>query len=116
MNLNHINLPVVNVPQTQAFFEEYFGFRPFSKPSAVLAVMHNNSGMVLTISNLDRAAEVHYPEHFHIGFIQESTAAVDTFYQRLIADGFEADPPRRFHGSWTFYFRAPGGLLIEILA
>ena len=33
----------------------------------------------------------------------------------LRADGFDVPPPRRFHGSWTFYFRAPGGFTIEVL-
>ena len=23
-------------------------------------------------------------------------------------------PPHEFHGGWTFYFRAPGGFLVEV--
>jgi hypothetical protein len=33
----------------------------------------------------------------------------------LKADGFDVPPPSRQHGSWTFYFDAPGGFTIEVL-
>ena len=36
--------------------------------------------------------------------------------QCLKDDGFDVPPPARFHGSWTFYFTAPGGFTIEVLA
>jgi hypothetical protein len=39
---------------------------------------------------------------------------VDEIYARLKADGFDAEPPREFHGAWTFYLRAPGGFLVEV--
>jgi len=29
---------------------------------------------------------------------------------------FAVDPPAKIHGSWTFYFLAPGGFVIEVLA
>ena len=35
---------------------------------------------------------------------------------RLKADGFDVPPPSKQHGSWTFYFTAPGGFMIEVLA
>lgn len=116
MLLNHLNLSVSDVPLAQAFFEEFLGFRPQTKPSPVLVTLLDDHGLVLTLSNFDRVAAVQYPPHFHIGFIQPSPAAVDAFHQRLLAAGYHADPPRRFHGSWTFYFHAPGGVLVEILA
>jgi len=116
MILNHLNLAVSDVPQTQAFFEKYFGLQAVTKPNTSLMVLRDDAGMVLTLSNFDRASAVAYPADFHIGFIQESPAKVDELHQRLTADGFAADPPRKFHGSWTFYLRAPGGILVEILA
>lgn len=115
MTLNHLNLAVADVPQTQAFLTAYFGLRPVSKPSPALVVLRDDAGLLLTLSNFDRAGQVAYPEHFHIGFVQETEAQVDALYERLRADGVEASAPRRFHGSWTFYLRAPGGLLIEVL-
>ncbi|MDO7853827.1 VOC family protein [Hymenobacter convexus] len=116
MILNHLNLAVSDVPQTQAFFEKYFGLQAVTKSNDALVVLRDAAGMVLTLSNFDRAAEVRYPEHFHIGFVQASPDQVNELYQRLTADGFTIDPPRKFHGSWTFYLRAPGGIMVEILA
>jgi hypothetical protein len=40
---------------------------------------------------------------------------VNEINRHLKEDGFEVNPPRKFHGAWTFYFRAPGGILIEVL-
>jgi lactoylglutathione lyase len=116
MILNHLNLAVSDVPQTQAFFEKYFGLQAVTKSNAALVVLRDAAGMVLTLSNFDRMADVTYPEHFHIGFIQETEVEVNELHSRLLADGFAVDPPRKFHGSWTFYLRAPGGILIEVLA
>ena len=117
MKLNHLNLAVNNVPQAHLFFEKHFGFRLLGKPSPALTVLGDDDGLVLTLSNFDRpASPVSYSEHFHIGFIQESEAQVDALYQQLTADGFAASPPRKLHGSWTFYCQAPGGVLIEVLA
>lgn len=116
MALNHLNLVVGDVPQAQAFLEKYFGLQVVSKPSPALAILRDELGMLLVLSNFDRSTAVSYPEQFHIGFVQPSPAAVDALHQRLLADGFVANAPRKFHGSWTFYLRAPGGILVEVLA
>ncbi len=39
---------------------------------------------------------------------------MDELHARLAAAGFEANPPREFHGAWTFYFQAPGGFTVEV--
>jgi catechol 2,3-dioxygenase-like lactoylglutathione lyase family enzyme len=116
MGLNHLNLSVAEVSRTREFFETYFGFRTvFERDRDVLAVMVDESGFILTLSNFDKASEVKYPGAFHVGFMQESNERVDEMYTRLKADGFEPQPPREFHGAWTFYFRCPGGFLVEVL-
>jgi len=69
----------------------------------------------LTLNNFDKAEKVEYPGAFHIGFMQQSHEKVDEMYERLKKDGFDVNPPREFHGAWTFYFRAPGGFLVEVL-
>jgi catechol 2,3-dioxygenase-like lactoylglutathione lyase family enzyme len=115
MALNHLNLTVPDVPQTRAFFETYFGFRWVGgRQSDALVVLVDESGFVLTLNNLAKVAEAVYPGAFHVGFRQDSREQVDAFYQRLKADGFDMKPPHEFHGGWTFYFRAPGGFLIEV--
>jgi lactoylglutathione lyase len=116
MRLNHLNLTVPDVPQTREFFETYFGFRCVEeKGRNALAVLVDESGFVLTLNNFEKAAKVEYPGAFHIGFMQESRERVDEMYLRLKSGGNEVEPPRQFHGAWTFYFRAPGGFLVEVL-
>ena len=115
MALNHLNLTVPDVSRTRAFFEKYFDFQCIAgRPSDALVVLIDKSGFVLSLNNFDKAAEVVYPGAFHIGFMQDSRQKVDAFYQRLKADGFDMKAPHEFHGGWTFYFRAPGGFLVEI--
>jgi len=116
MRLNHLNLTVPDVRRTREFFETYFGFRCVAERGrGALAVLADESGFILSLNNFDKAAKVEYPGAFHIGFMQESRERVDEIYQHLTSGGFDAEPPREFHGAWTFYFRAPGGFLVEVL-
>jgi catechol 2,3-dioxygenase-like lactoylglutathione lyase family enzyme len=116
VKLNHLNLAVSDVQQARGFLVKYFGLDPDGKPgNDAIAFLRDDNGMVLTLTNIDRAAEVKYPGAFHIGFIQESRERVDEINRRLKEDGFAVDPPQKLHGSWTFYFRAPGGFVIEVL-
>ena len=115
MGLNHINLTVPEVSQSRAFFEKYFGFRCVAdRGRDALSVLIDDSGFVLTLSNFEKVNKVEYPGAFHIGFMQDSSERVDEIYRRLKADGYEAEPPREFHGAWTFYLKAPGGFLLEV--
>jgi len=115
--LNHLNLAVSDVQQARQFLVKYFGLNPGGKPgNDTIAFLRDDNGMVLTLTNIDRATEVKYPSTFHIGFIQESREKVDEINRRLKDDGFDVDPPQKLHGSWTFYFLAPGGFVIEVLA
>lgn len=117
MKLNHLNLTVSDVRAARDFLIKYFGLDPRGKPgNDFLAMLHDEQGMVLTLTNLERVTEVKYPGAFHIGFIQESHAQVDEINRRLKADGYDVEPPSKQHGSWTFYFKAPGGFVIEVLA
>jgi catechol 2,3-dioxygenase-like lactoylglutathione lyase family enzyme len=115
MRLNHLNLTVPDVGGARAFFETYFGLRCVAeKGRDALAILVDESGFVLTLNNFDKAAAVEYPGAFHVGFMQPSRERVDEIYQRLKSGGYAVEPPREFHGAWTFYFTAPGGFLVEV--
>ncbi|RYX85256.1 VOC family protein [bacterium] len=116
MKINHLNLTVTDVALARDFLAKYFGLRPASQGpiSDRIALMFDDNDMVLTLMS-EGDKEVNYPSSFHIGFIQPSEEKVNELNQRLKDDGFDVKPPRRFHGSWTFYFKAPGGVLIEVL-
>ncbi len=115
MTLNHVNLTVPDVNETRSFFEEYFGFRCIAERGReALAVLVDESGFTLTLNNFNKAKEVEYPGAFHVGFMQNTREQVDEIHDRLKAGGFDAPPPREFHGAWTFYVTAPGGFLVEV--
>jgi lactoylglutathione lyase len=115
MRVNHLNLTVPDVRQTREFFETFFGLKCVADLGRnALAVMIDESGFILTLNNFEKASEVEYPGAFHIGFMQDSRERVDEIYQQLKAGGYEAEPPKEFHGAWTFYFRAPGNFVVEV--
>ena len=117
MTLNHLNLTVTDVLETQKFLETYFGMTN-GGGNKNIAFLRDDNGMVLTLTSMKVGGEVEvrYPATFHIGFIQPSEERVNAINTRLKEDGFDVPPPSRQHGSWTFYFRAPGGFTIEVLA
>jgi len=112
MKLNHLNLTVTDALETQKFLEKYFGLKSMVKGSPKMAFVSDDNGMVISMF---KGTDVKYPESFHIGFIQESPERVDEINRRLKDDGFDVPPPSKQHGSWTFYFVAPGGFTIEVL-
>ncbi len=143
MTLNHLNLTVADPTETSAFLAKYFGLQPRGGNLGI-QMLNDDRGMVLTLikarpeDRVERGArpsgfaggvlraegarpdglagEVKYPSSFHIGFIQPSHERVNEINQRLKDDGFTVDAPAHLHGSWTFYFRAPGGFTIEVLS
>ncbi len=112
MKLNHLNLTVTDVLATHSFLAKYFGLRPLGKANKTMAFLSDDNGMVISMFKGD---QVSYPETFHIGFIQESKEKVNEINQLLKDDGFNVPPPSKQHGSWTFYFLAPGGFTVEVL-
>jgi catechol-2,3-dioxygenase len=117
MKLNHLNLTVTDVPETHAFLEKYFGLKSMGC-NKNMGFLSDDDGAVISLTHMKIAkeTEVRYPASFHVGFIQESAERVNEINQRLRADGFDVPPPDHQHGSWTFYFRAPGGFTIEVLS
>jgi lactoylglutathione lyase len=118
MKLNHLNLTTPDPVKTQEFLVKYFGLKPRGKPNEKMAILSDENGMILTLMNVSFGGkkEVRYPATFHIGFVQDTDDEVNAINQRLKADGFDVPPPSRQHGSWTFYFNAPGGFTVEVLA
>jgi lactoylglutathione lyase len=117
MKLNHLNLSVTDVLEARAFLEKYFGMENGGGNDNI-GFLRDENGMVLTLTSMKvgREDEVKYPATFHIGFIQESEDRVNEINKCLKDDGFDVPPPSRQHGSWTFYFLAPGGYTIEVLS
>ena len=116
MKLNHLNLTVTDVPEAHQFLQTYFGLRDMGGNKNI-AFLSDDNEIVLSLTSMKvgQESQVKYPATFHIGFIQESEERVNEINQRLKDDGSDVPPPSRQHGSWTFYFLAPGGFTIEVL-
>jgi lactoylglutathione lyase len=116
VNLNHLNLTVTDVPVTRAFLVKHFGLKDMGG-NKNMAFLSDDNGMVLTLTSMKVGGDtaVGYPVTFHVGFIQPSEEHVNEINRRLQEDGIAVPPPSRQHGSWAFYFAAPGGFTIEVL-
>lgn len=118
MKLNHLNLTVTNPIEAQEFLIKYFGLTAKRKGNKNMALLSDDNGMVLALMNVTMSdeTEVKYPTNFHIGFIQSSEDHVNEIHERLTSDGYQIPEPSKRHGNWTFYFTAPGGFTIEVMA
>lgn len=111
MVLNHLHLMVSDASGAAAFLESYFDMRPFPGAREKFVVMGDERGMILTLM---QAKDHAYPKHFHIGFGQADEASVNKLWLRMSDDGLAPSKPERAH-AWSFYVRAPGGFLVEVL-
>jgi lactoylglutathione lyase len=113
MKLNHLSLTVTDVQETRRFLERYFGLRSMegTKDDDTFIGMLDGRGFVLTLME---AAEVEYPDAFHIGFLIESEQRAREVEQRLKRDGFEATARRASGEGLDLYFLAPGGFTIQL--
>lgn len=115
MRLNHLDLPVPDIAATREFFESWLGFEHLSTLGRDgLAILRDESGLMLVLSRRSRVGPPGFPETFHIGFHLSSPDAVSQLYERLKVGGYSIDPPSQQRGAFSFYFMAPGDILIEI--
>lgn len=114
MILNHLNLSVPEVEVTAGFFQEHFGLRLVAEREGMLAVLSDERSNIITISNFYKDPKIEYPRGFHVGFLQKSREEVEAIYERLHSAGYANERPRTVHGTWGFYFDAPGGVNVEV--
>jgi catechol 2,3-dioxygenase-like lactoylglutathione lyase family enzyme len=117
MKLNHINLPVRDVPATRDFFTKHFGLvTQMEVGKNFLALLLDDVGLVLNLSNFEKGAvgEVVYHKDFHVGFFVESDERVDAMYASMAAYGVASEPPERREARYGFYVNAPGGFVVEV--
>jgi lactoylglutathione lyase len=113
MKLNHINLGVTDVTAATTFLTQQFGLR-------LAADMPQNESMGFTYDDNDalisvfKAKDAVYPKIFHIGFLQNTAAAVDVIRSKLEVDGFTPGQASVEHGRYVFYVNAPGGFVVEV--
>jgi catechol-2,3-dioxygenase len=117
--LNHTNLTTYDVPALTAFFTSIFNFELLSDRAGKFSVLRNPEGFLLTLMHdKNMTAEHGYPGIFHVGFLQSTQQAVDKMHQALLAAHYEAPTPgtleRGGPPTYGFYYKAPGGVLVEV--
>jgi catechol 2,3-dioxygenase-like lactoylglutathione lyase family enzyme len=115
MRLNHVDLQVADVDAARAFFESYFDLRVTYQRAGEIALLKDEAGMLLGVSNLFASPPPQYPSDFHIGFRLGSAAEVQGKYEEMMAG---AVPIRREPQSggpaYFFVCLAAGGIPVEV--
>lgn len=119
IKLNHLNLPVSNVPDLTRFFTEAFDFRLLEqRGQGNFSVLVASDGFVLILLRDKKVDANTYPTLFHVGFRLNSKEEVMLRYRRIFDAGFEVPQPdvldRGSYPTFGFYCKAPGGLLVEV--
>lgn len=115
MRMNHLDLPTSDLAATRAFFVDHLGFTHQQTLGADgLSILRDDSGLVLVLSRLRREGAQGYPKGFHIGFHFEDEAEVHALHARLSVVDPELQPPTVQRGALSFYFEAPGDILVEV--
>ena len=115
MNLNHVDLQVSDVDVAREFFEKFFGLRCTYQRAKQIALLEDDAGFSLGVSNLGGSPPPAYPPDFHVGFVLERTSDVRELYDRLKAAGIamrfdlqEAGP------NLAFQCVGPDSILVEV--
>lgn len=87
MKLNHLDLQVSDVNAARTFFETHFGLRCSYSRRDEIAFLEDDAGFSLGVSNLFKNPAPAYPLDFHIGFVLEEAAQVETMYEQFKSAG-----------------------------
>jgi len=116
MKLNHLDLHVTDLPTTRDFFETFFDFR-CTYARSDLAMLVDEAGFELAISNRSKATDVQYPSDFHIGFVVTDVTQVEAVYARIKEAGYAIPFELQKAGpSWAFQCVGPDGIHVEMRA
>lgn len=116
MRLNHLSLPVRDLDEAEAFFNDDLDFKTLDRKGDVILTLDDGSDFILVLSTIKggAGAVVAYPGDLHVGFFVDDREAVERSHARLAAAGHEVGDARLMRGRYGFYFTALGGLLFEI--
>lgn len=117
MKLNHIDLQVSNVEAAREFFERSFGLRCTYRRAGQIAILEDDGGLELGVSNLRGSPPPAYPPDFHVGFVLASAGEVRGTYERLKTAGVRIKIDLREGGPNLFFVcEGPDAIPIEIRA
>lgn len=117
MKLNHLDLQVSDIHAARAFFETHFGLRCSYTRRDEIALLEDNAGFSLGVSNLFKNAAPTYPPDFHVGFVLEDAAQVEALYEQLKSASVVMKHDLTEGGPNLFFMCVgPGGIPVEVRA
>jgi catechol 2,3-dioxygenase-like lactoylglutathione lyase family enzyme len=112
--LNHLDLPVSDVPAVAAFLVDHFDLVPVSRiDSPAIAILDDGHGFTLVLQRRKQPEEV-FPSGLHIGFIKSDPAEVIAHRARLAAAGLSVSEVETNARGVQCYCRGPSELLVEV--
>jgi lactoylglutathione lyase len=117
MKLNHVDLQVSDVSAARKFFETWFGLRCTYQRAEQIALLEDDAGLQLGVSNLRGSPPPAYPPDFHAGFVLERASEVRETYERLKEGGVRIRIDLREGGPNLFFVcEGPDTIPVEIRA
>ena len=114
VKLNHLDLPVADVPSVTAFLVDHFNLRPRTRlTSPVFAILDDEHGFVLVLQRRARE-DASFPDGLHIGFLVDDPAIVFERRARLAAAGLAVSEVETDGRGTRCYCRGPSDLLVEL--
>ncbi len=117
MKLNHIDLQVSDIDAAREFFEKHFGLRCTYRRAGQIAILEDDGGLELGVSNLRGSPPPAYPPDFHVGFVLKGAGGVRETYERLKTAGVRMKTDLREGGPNLFFVcEGPDAIPVEIRA
>jgi len=115
--INHVDLHVSDVDGAREFFERWFGLRCIYQRAKEIALLEDDAGFSLGVSNLRGSPPPLYPPDFHVGFMLKHSTDVRTLYEAVKAGGV----PMKFDLAeagpvLVFQCVGPDGIPVEVQA
>ncbi|BDI33574.1 hypothetical protein CCAX7_56250 [Capsulimonas corticalis] len=117
MKVNHLDLQVSDIHAARTFFETHFGLRCTYTRGDEIALLDDEIGFSLGVSNLGNHPAPVYPPDFHLGFVLEKSEELQAMYTRFQADGVPIKRELQ-QGGPNLYFvcEGPSGIPVEVRA
>lgn len=114
MLLNHLDLPVSDVPTVATFLVDHFGFVPVTRPdSPAIVILDDGHGFTFVLQRRKHAGEA-FPSGMHIGFIVSDPSDVTAHRARLAAAGLAVSEVETNARGTQCYCRGPSELIVEV--
>jgi len=114
VQLNHLDLPVSDVPAVARFLVDHFAFVPVTRlDSPAIVILEDGHGFTFVLQRRKHAGEA-FPAGLHIGFIVREPSEVIAHRARLAAAGLAVSEVETNARGTQCYCRGPSELIVEV--